>query len=226
MSDSDARRLADADTWLFDLDNTLYPARCNLFAEIERRMREFIAGMLAVDLDEAGLRQKDYSRRHGTTLRGLMEEHGLDPRAFLAYVHDIPLDALEPAAALDRALERLPARKIIFTNGSVRHAERVMERLGIARHFSAIYDIAAADFVPKPDLASYRRLCRLHDVKPARAVMVEDMARNLVPAHELGMTTVWLPENEGWHEGRREAHVHHVVDDLPAWLGRLSEPGD
>ncbi|MCW5731607.1 MAG: pyrimidine 5'-nucleotidase [Alphaproteobacteria bacterium] len=226
MSPTTDRRLAEAETWLFDLDNTLYPARCNLFAEIELRMRQFIADMLAVDLAEAGRRQKDYSRRHGTTLRGLMSEHGLDPRAFLAYVHDIRLDALEPAPELDRALAALPARKIVFTNGSVSHAERVMERLGIARHFAAIYDIAAAGFVPKPDAASYERLCRLHAVRPQTAVMVEDMARNLLPAHALGMTTVWLPEAERRQEAEGAVHIHHVVDDLPAWLASLPMHGN
>ena len=210
------------ETWIFDLDNTLYPARCNLFAAIDRRMTEYISTLLAVDLIEAKRLQKQYFLQHGTTLRGLMSEHGIDPRSFLDYVHDIDLTPVPPSRALDAALHKLPGRKVIFTNGSVAHAERVIGRLGIAHHFEHVFDIVASDYRPKPDPAPYRQLCTAQKIDPRAAVMVEDMARNLVPAHDLGMTTVWVPSgSESSREGADRGHVHHVVEDLESWLADL-----
>lgn len=216
--------LASIETWIFDLDNTLYPARCNLFAEIDRRMGEFIASALGLTALEAKNVQKGLFERHGTTLRGLMSEHRIDPSDFLAYVHDIDLTPLEPADRLDRALARLPGRKLIFTNGSTAHARRVLGRLGLDRHFPDIYDIVAAGFVPKPELQPYLDLCASRGIDPARAAMVEDMARNLRPAHALGMVTVWVPNESDWARAGAGDHIHFTVDDLPAWLEKLVEP--
>ena len=232
MDDSASRPAVDgpaglhaAEAWIFDLDNTLYPARCNLFAQIDHRMGEYIARLLDTDYDSAKLLQKQYFRRHGTTMRGLMTEHGIDPGDFLAYVHDIDLSVIAPSAELDEALGRLPGRKLVFTNGSVPHAERVLARLGVARHFAAIFDIVASAYQPKPDPVPYRELCRRHAVEPARAIMVEDIARNLVPAHALGMTTVWVPGNDSWNSDAGDrSHIHHVVEDLAVWLDRVSRP--
>ena len=224
--DGSPRGLRQAETWLFDLDNTLYPAHCNLFDQIDRRMGEFISRLFGETLDQAKQRQKTYFRTYGTTLRGLMVEHGLDPKSFLDYVHDIDLAGLAPAPRLDRALAALPGRKLVFTNGSVAHADRVMRRLGIDRHFSAIFDIAAAGFVPKPARQTYEQLCAAHAVEPNRAVMVEDIARNLEPAHALGMTTVWVPAGEDWRSGDTAAHIHHVVEDLAGWLENLPAAAD
>ncbi len=210
--------VADVETWIFDLDNTLYPARCNLFAAIDRRMGEFIADTLGLELAEAKVRQKQFFHDYGTTLRGLMIEHRINPQDFLSYVHNIDLDVIEPAPRLDKALAALTGRKLIFTNGTVAHAGRVLARLGIARHFEAVYDIVAANFLPKPDPAPYLDLCTRYDVAPATAVMVEDMARNLLPAHALGMTTVWLPHDSDWSSAGNGEHINHQVDDLTAWL--------
>jgi putative hydrolase of the HAD superfamily len=210
---------AQVETWVFDLDNTLYPASSNLFAQVHVRMTEFIAGYLDVDAEEARRLQRSYFREHGTTLRGLMTVHGLDPQRFLDFVHEIDLSVLPPAVELDRALAALPGRKLVFTNGSTRHAERILEHLGLAGHFTGIFDIAAAGYIPKPDPAGYAALVERFGVTAHRSAMVEDMAKNLVPAAALGMTTVWVRTDHDWAvEGSSEPHVHHVTDDLPRWL--------
>lgn len=225
MTDSDGASpdLDHVEVWIFDLDNTLYPAACNLFDQIDRRMGEFIGRLLTIDRAEARVIQKGYFRKHGTTLRGLMLEHGLDPAEFLDYVHDIDLSPVPPNPDLERALDRLDGRKLVFTNGSVPHAERVMARLGVAHHFEAVFDIVASDYVPKPDPAPYRMLIDRHRFDPRAAAMFEDIPRNLVPAAALGMTTVWVPGNPNW-SGPNDAgeHVHHVAEDLAAWLGALA----
>jgi len=216
--------LADKQAWVFDLDNTLYCATSNLFAQIDVRMKSFIGEFLGVAPDEAFRIQKAYFREYGTTLRGLMIRHGLDPQAFLDHVHDIDLGVIGPDPALGRALAALGGRKIVFTNGSVDHALRVLERLGIDDHFEAVFDIAASNYVPKPNPAVYRRLIEAYDIDPRASVMVEDMARNLEPAAEMGMITVWVRTDSDWgREGSEADYVHHVVDDLASWLGTIVE---
>jgi putative hydrolase of the HAD superfamily len=211
--------LDHVETWVFDLDNTLYPASCNLFDQVSRRMGSFIQETFGLDPEAARAKQKQYFHDHGTTLRGLMTVDGIDPAAFLAYVHDIDVSVLPPMPQLEAALAALPGRKVVFTNGSVPHAERVMTRLGIERHFEAIWDIVASDYVPKPDPAPYARMIERHGIAPDRAAMVEDMAKNLRPAHDLGMTTVWVRTELAWAlPDGEDAHVHHVVDDLTDWL--------
>ncbi|MBM3491201.1 MAG: pyrimidine 5'-nucleotidase [Alphaproteobacteria bacterium] len=214
---------AHVDVWIFDLDNTLYPARCNLFQQIDRRMGEFIAQRLAVSYDEAKTIQKSFWRRHGTTLRGLMVEHAVPPDAFLDYVHQIDLSVLPESPSLGQALDRLPGRKMIFTNGTKRHAARVTRRLGIDDRFEAVFDIVDSDYLPKPDPVPYDVLVARHGVDPRRAVMVEDIARNLRPAHALGMTTVWVPtESPSSRDGAEDGHIHHVAEDLAHWLVELT----
>ena len=215
---------AHVETWVFDLDNTIYPARYNLFDLVDVRIGAFIAELLDLDTVAARRLQKDYFHRHGTTLRGLMLDHGVDPDVFLEYVHDIEVDRLPPSPELDAALDRLAGRKIIYTNGSAAHAERVLERLGVARHFDGIFDIAAGGYLPKPEPAPYRTLVERFDIAPEAAAMVEDIARNLEPAAALGMTTVWVRTDSDWgREGSGGDYVHHVIDDLAGWLGDLVE---
>jgi putative hydrolase of the HAD superfamily len=209
----------EVETWVFDLDNTLYPAGTNLFAQVSARMGEYIMQLLSVDAEAARAVQKRLFTTYGTTMRGLMTEYGIDPHGFLAHVHDIDLSVIEPAPALDAALDGLSGRKLVFTNGSVGHAERVLERLGIARHFEVLFDIAAADFLPKPDPTGYRKLIDHHGVVPERSAMVEDMARNLRPAAELGMLTLWVRSPLDWaREGSGEPYVQYQTDDLVDWL--------
>lgn len=216
--------LRDAEAWLFDLDNTLYPAAIDLFAQIDVRMRAYIASFLGLDLDAAYALQKKYFNEYGTSMRGLMDLHDLDPAPFLAHVHDIDVSVLDPAPLLEKALSELPGRKLVFTNASVEHARRVLDRLGVDHHFSDIFDIVAADFRPKPEPEIYRRLIDQHVIDPQRTVMVEDMARNLLPAAALGMTTVWVRTSSEWGALDADAgHIHHVVDDLVPWLTQVAE---
>ena len=214
--------LAHVDTWIFDLDNTLYPSRCNLFAQVDRRMGQFISETLGLDPDAARARQKRYFREYGTTLSGLMQADGIEPQDFLDYVHDIDLSPVDPDPILRQALADLHGRKLVYTNGSVPHAERVLARLGIGEAFEAIIDIVAAGYIPKPDPVPYARLVAEHDIKPHATAMVEDIARNLVPARALGMTTVWLRGDYDWAAPPPDAdYVDHVIDDLPAWLAAV-----
>lgn len=219
------------ETWVFDLDNTLYPATASLFPQIDVRMRRFIADRLHLPMDEAFALQKRYYREFGTTLRGLMLVHGMEPSDFLDYVHDIDHSVLGPAPALGAALAGIEGRKLIFTNGSERHAEKVLGRLGIADQFSGIFDIVAARYVPKPQPECYRDMVRRFAFDPRRAAMVEDLHRNLKPAAAIGMATVWLRQDDHpdakvvMQDDDDLSHVHHVVDDLTVWLQRLARPG-
>jgi putative hydrolase of the HAD superfamily len=216
-------RLRRTEAWVFDLDNTLYPATVDLFAQIDVRMRGYIAAYLGLDLDSAFALQKQYFRDYGMSLRGLMDRHGMDPRPFLDHVHEIDLSVLDPIPGLDEALERLAGRKFVFTNASTEHAQRVLERLGITRHFEDVFDIVAADFRPKPEPETYRRLVDRHKIDPRASVMVEDLARNLIPAAALGMTTVWVrTRSEFGVIGSDGDHIDHVVDDLPVWLNDVA----
>lgn len=216
--------LRDAAAWVFDLDNTLYSATNELFSQIDERMRGYIAAFLGLGLDEAYRVQKQYFHEFGTSLSGLMQRHDMDPAPFLAHVHDIDLSVLAPSPALEAALTALPGRKIIFTNASLVHAERVLNQLGVSHHFADIFDIAEARYRPKPDPEIYRSVVERFGLDPRASVMVEDMARNLVPAAELGMTTVWvrtLAEHAAW--GVDDRAIDYIVDDLPVWLGAVVE---
>jgi putative hydrolase of the HAD superfamily len=212
--------LHDPDVWLFDVDNTLYPAGCNLFAQIDVRINRYIADRLELPLDEARVVQKQYWREHGTSMRGMMTLHGVDPHHFLDYVHDIDYSPIAANPALEASLAALPGRKIIFTAGDVRHAERVMARLGVTRHFEAIFDIAAGDFWPKPHQAIYDRLVAKHAVDPARTAFADDISANLKPAHGMGMRTVWIRTEESVKRAADANldHIHHQTDDLALWL--------
>ncbi|HTV45015.1 MAG TPA: pyrimidine 5'-nucleotidase [Stellaceae bacterium] len=213
------RPLDEVETWIFDLDNTLYPASCRLFDQIHDRMQSFIAERFDLSPDAALARQKRYFREHGTTMRGLMIVDGVDPHEFMAYVHDVDLACVPPDPVLAAALATLPGRKIVHTNGSARHAERLLDHLGIAASFCGIVDIAIAGFEPKPALAGYHALLRRHAVQPETALMVEDMAKNLVPAAALGMTTAWLRGTIDWAAaGAEGGHIHYIVDDLGRFL--------
>ena len=211
--------------WIFDLDNTLYHPRVDLFAQIDVRMGRYIQDLLGVDAAAARTIQKRFFHEHGTTLRGLMDRHGIEPRHFLDYVHAIDLTVLDPAPRLARALERLPGRKLIFTNADGAYAERVLDRLGLTHCFDGLHDIIGADFAPKPDASAYDRLVARHGVDPRRALFVEDMARNLAPAKALGMTTVWVDcASERGDDGAGDGHVDLVIADVADWLTGLTAP--
>ena len=206
--------------WVFDLDNTLYPPTSSIFDQIDRRMTSYIARFLDVDAASAFAVQKSYYRRYGTSLSGLMAEHGMEPEGFLAYVHDIDHSVIVPDPALAVALAALPGRRVVYTNGSASHAEAVLACLGIADLFEAVFDIRAADHVPKPQDASYDKLIARLSFDPRHAVLIEDSLKNLPPAAARGMKTVWL-RNQRPTAGADlfdPAACDAVIDDLTAWL--------
>jgi len=223
---SDLRRFAAIEAWIFDLDNTLYPRHTNLFMQVDQRIREYVQRLLDLGPVEAQRVQKDYYRRYGTTLRGLMEEHGVAPDDFLEYVHDIDHTPVAPDPRLAAAIEALPGRKFILTNGSRAHAEKVAARLGVTGHFEDIFDIVRSKLLPKPNRETYDGFVSATGIDPGRAAMFEDLARNLEVPAALGMATVLVVPGgtrevfqEDWEmEGREAPHVDFLTDDLAAFL--------
>lgn len=214
-------------TWIFDLDNTLYRAESNLFAQIDARMATFVQDVLKVDAVQARQIQKAYYRDHGTTLSGLIKLNGVDPEAFLAHVHAIDLSPIELDLSLAEAIAALPGRRFIFTNGCRHHARRVLERAGLAGHFDDIWDIRTTQFTPKPLSDAYHHILAHSGVNPREAAMFEDLSRNLVPAHMLGMTTVWVKNESHWSKQgpefpvARPENIDYETTDLAAFLRSL-----
>jgi putative hydrolase of the HAD superfamily len=228
-SRADPRGFGHVETWIFDLDNTLYPPSCKLFDLIDRRMTDYIGTLLSLDPVEARRLQKDYYRQYGTSLRGLMNVHGVDPHEFMEFVHDISHEALVPDPKLAEAIAVLPGKRYVLTNGSRSHAERCAASLGLSDLFHDIFDVSQAGFIPKPERENYDSFVRHLGVKADRAAMFEDLARNLEVPHALGMTTVLvLPQGENVAERAMHAedseqgpYVDHVTDDLAGFLARV-----
>jgi putative hydrolase of the HAD superfamily len=210
--------LAHIDSWIFDLDNTLYPASASLFPQIDARMGAYIQRLLALDAEAAWRVQKGFFHSHGMTLPGLMAEHGVDPHEFLADVHDVDVDVVAPHPELADLIARLPGRKFVFTNADAPYAERVLARLGLSDSFDALHDIHALGYVPKPQLPAYAHMCAAHGIDPKRAVFVEDMARNLAPAKAIGMTTVWIDNGSEQGPGDARDHIDYTITDVGSWL--------
>jgi len=228
-SQSAPRGFERTGVWVFDLDNTLYPADCNLFAQVDRRMGEFISKELGIPYPQARHLQKAYYYQYGTTLSGLMQVHKMDPQPFLDYVHDIDLAVVAEHPELREAIDRLPGRKLIFTNGSRGHAERVAGKLGLIDLFEDICSIESCDFVPKPKPEAFDKMIAAHDVAAGEAAMFEDMPHNLEAPHALGMTTVLVHSSYDDHPVQKKIktwqeppeHVHHMTEDLRAFLDEL-----
>ncbi len=208
------------ETWIFDLDNTLYPVTKRLLAHIDEHMGGFVAKYLGISREQAHQVQKSYFRKYGLTLRGLMIHDGLDPAQYFEEMTPMDLNEVDPNPSLGADIARLSGRKIIYTNASARHAELVLERMGFDDDiFEAIFDIQAAAYVPKPAIEAYRQLCDTYSVDPNRAVMIDDISRNLEPASELGMMTVWKKTGAEWAQDVAvENHIDLVVDDLQGWI--------
>ena len=232
LASSDPTRGFDATRiWIFDLDNTLYPAESNLFGQVDVRMGEFIADYLGVPYEEARYLQKHYYRSYGTTLSGLMTVHDMEPGPFLDYVHDIDLAPVPELPELAKAIDSLPGRKLIFTNGTCAHAERVARKLGVLDLFEDIFDIVAADYIPKPDRTAYDAMLARHGVTPDAAAMFEDMPHNLEEPHALGMTTVLVHSSYYDHPIQQKIkewdeppeHVHHMTEDLTGFLNDITD---
>ena len=211
---------AHIDCWVFDLDNTLYPPELGLFARIDQRMGAFIMRTVGCDAAEARVIQKRYFHDHGTTLAGMMRHHGVEAETFLTFVHDIDMDDIPTDPELADVLAALPGRRHIFTNADADYAARVLERRGLSGLFDTIVDIRATGYIPKPEFAAYQAMARaIPGFDPVRALFVDDMTRNLRPAHAMGVTTVWI--DNGSESGDRDhdaAHVDHHIDDLTRWL--------
>lgn len=215
MSAGQIADLSHVDTWLFDLDNTLYPASTGFMGEIETRMTAFVQKVTRLPREEAYVLQKRYLAEHGLTLRGLMEHHGVDPDEFHALFHDLSLEALAHDPDVVMAIARLPGRRLIFTNADNIHAERVLERLGLRDLFEDVFHIASFDYTPKPSPAPFQRMAADHGVNPRRTAFFEDSAPNLAPAAELGMTTVLV----GPHAPAATARfIHYRTEDLSPFL--------
>jgi putative hydrolase of the HAD superfamily len=215
--------LIKTECWIFDLDNTLYPSSCDLFTQIDQKMTSYIVKFLKVNTEQANQIRKSYHRDYGTTMSGMMALHGMEPRKFLDYVHDIDLKILSPNSKLDKALSKLSGRKIVFTNGTVDHAERILNQLTIRHHFEEIFDIIGANYIPKPFPEPYAMLIENYRIETLRAVMVEDLVRNLLPAAALGITTVWARPNQQLElEPRNHKKINHVIDNLTCWLSALA----
>ncbi len=217
-------RFARVDTWVFDLDNTLYPHDSDLWPQIDARISAYLAHLTGLDGLSARALQKFYYLRYGTTLHGLMADHAIDHAEFLRFVHDIDRTSLAPDPRLARAIARLPGRKLVLTNGSRDHALATNERLGLGTAFEDVFDIVAAELIPKPDPATYQRFFDRHAIDPARSAMVEDLARNLLVPHARGMATVLVvPQGadgrEPWERGgAADPHVDFVTADLARFL--------
>ncbi|HET9814113.1 MAG TPA: pyrimidine 5'-nucleotidase [Sphingomicrobium sp.] len=217
-------RFAHIRDWIFDLDNCLYPAAAGLFTLIDQRMGAYIQRLLGCDAAEAKRVQKAHFHAHGTTLAGLMAEHGVDPNDFLEDVHAIPLDRVQCDERLGRLLPRLPGRRFVFTNGDAPYARRVLGAIGVEEHFEDLHDIHASGYRPKPDPHGYALLCERFAIDPCRALLVDDMVQNLKPAKALGMTTVWVDNgSERGNHGFDEAVVDHRITNVGEWLETIVE---
>ncbi|KKB79432.1 HAD family hydrolase [Devosia limi DSM 17137] len=225
-----SRSLSHVTEWVFDLDNTLYPRQCNLFAQIDIRITHYVMSLTQLDFTAARALQKTYYRDFGTTLNGLMSRHQVDPDDFLNTVHAIDYSPVDAHPDLVAAIRALPGRKFILTNGDTGHARNVLTRLGGDDLFEHVHDIRAMTYVPKPHKAAYDGFFALHGIDPTRAVMFDDLEKNLLVPHETGMVTVQVVAGEdyaheqvdAWELGRAAGpHVHHVTEDLTQFLRRL-----
>jgi len=212
------------ENWIFDLDNTLYRADSDVFAQIDARMAAYIVKKLSLSESEAKLLQKSYYREHGTTLSGLMAVNRIEPEEFLDYVHDIDFSVLNADLSLVKAIDALPGRRFVFTNGCQKYARNILDRLQLTHAFEDVWDIRTTGYRPKPADAAYETVIAKGAFDPKNSAMFEDVARNLVPAHKTGMTTVWLNNNSVWSKQGPEfptvtpEHIHYQTDDLPTFL--------
>lgn len=210
--------------WLFDLDNTLYSGATKVFDQVDKRMSEFISEKLKVSKSEAKKIQKNYFVEYNTTLNGMIQNHEINANEFLDYVHDIDLNFLKEDKQLDIQISKLNGKKLIFTNGSRAHAENVTKRLGINRHFDGIFDIVSADFIPKPSKITYEKIIEKYKIEPQYSIFIEDIARNLKPAYELGMKTVWIINDEPWaSEFSNSNFINYKTDKLAKFLEAINE---
>jgi len=210
--------------WLFDLDNTLYSGDTKVFDQVDKKMSKFISEKLNVDLEEAKKIQKNYFHEYNTTLNGMIKNHDIDANEFLEFVHDVDLEFLKKNEPLKIEIEKLKGKKIIFTNGSKAHASNVTSRIGIEQLFDGVFDIVDSDFYPKPSIEPYKKIIENYKIVPEYCIFFEDIARNLKPAYELGMKTVWIENNEPWAaKYSDEEFVNYKTGSLTNFLKEINE---
>jgi len=209
--------------WIFDLDNTLYSGDTKVFEQVDKKMSKYISDKLNVSIEEAKKIQKNYFYEYNTTLNGMIKNHKIDPDEFLEFVHDINIDFLEKDTELAKEIEKLEGKKIIFTNGSKKHALNVTKRIGIDQYFDDIFDIVNANFIPKPSMEPYKKLVEKHKIDPKLCVLVEDIARNLKPAYEMGMKTIWIENDEPWAKKFSDSNfINYKTNNLSEFLKKIN----
>ena len=209
--------------WIFDLDNTLYSGKTKVFDQVDKKMSKYISEKLNISIDEAKKIQKNYFHEYNTTLNGMIKNHKIDANEFLEFVHDIDIDFLKKDLKLIEEFKRLDGKKFIFTNGSKKHALNVTRRIGIEQYFDDIFDIVESDFVPKPALKPYKKLVEKHKIDPNLCVFIEDIARNLKPAYEMGMKTVWIENDEPWASKFSDSDfVNYRTKNLSEFLKKIN----
>jgi len=209
--------------WLFDLDNTLYSGKTKVFEQIDKKMSYYISKKLNVDIKKAREIQKSYFYEYNTTLYGLIKNHKVDANEFLDFVHNIDISFLKKDPDLSRELDKLDGKKIIFTNGSKKHAINITQKLGISQHFDDIFDIVDSNFIPKPAVDPYKKLVEKHKIDPNLCVFIEDIARNLKPAYEMGMKTVWIENEEPWAKKFSDSDfVNYKTNNLFEFLQKIN----
>ena len=218
------RELTKIKYWVFDLDNTLYSGQTKVFEQVDKKMSSYISSKLNVTLDEAKKIQKEYFHKYSTTLSGMMKHHKIDANEFLEFVHDVNLDFLKQDKDLENEITKIIGKKIIFTNGSKAHAANVTKRIGIDKLFDGVFDIVESNFIPKPSMKAYKKLIEKYKIEPQYCIFIEDIARNLKPAHELGMKTVWIKNNEPWAaKYSDENFVNYRTANLTNFLKEINE---
>ena len=218
------KELKNIKFWLFDLDNTLYSGATKVFDQVDKKMSQFISEKLNISKEEARKIQKNYFVEYNTTLNGMIKNHKIDANEFLKFVHDIDLSYLKRDKQLEEQIKKIKGKKIIFTNGSREHAENVTKKLGIDRHFDDIFDIKSADFIPKPSLITYKKIIEKYKIEPQYSIFIEDIARNLKPAYELGMKTVWIINDEPWAAKFSDSDfINYKTNKLSNFLKEINE---
>ncbi len=218
------KELSEIKCWLFDLDNTLYSGQTKVFDQVDKKMSSFISKKLNINLEEAKKIQKDYFHKYSTTLTGMIKHHKIDANEFLEFVHDVNLDFLKQDKGLENELSKIKGKKIIFTNGSKAHAKNVTKKIGIDKLFDDVFDIVESNFIPKPSMEAYKILIEKYKIEPQYCILVEDIARNLKPAYELGMKTVWIKNDEPWAaELSNENFINYRTEDLTNFLKEFNE---
>ena len=209
--------------WLFDLDNTLYSGKTKVFEQVDKKMSQYISAKLNVDIKEAKEIQKNYFYQYNTTLNGMIKNHKINADEFLDFVHDINVDFLKKDFKLAEELKKLDGKKIIFTNGSRKHAINITERIGIDQYFDDIFDIVDSEFIPKPAVEPYKKLVEKHNIDPNLCVFIEDIARNLKPAYEMGMKTVWIINDERWAKEFSDGNfINYKTNNLSEFLAKIN----